>query len=152
MRALLQRVRQASVNVNESQISRINAGWLVFLGVAKTDTVSDLDYLVKKICELRAFPDTSGKCNLSLMETGGEVLLVSQFTLYADCRKGRRPSFGEAADPVVAQELYHQAVAKLEEKGVTVSTGKFQESMVVSLENCGPMTLMVDSAHLNRRV
>ena len=129
-------------------MGKIERGFLVFLGVGKEDCEEDADYLAAKIPQLRVFEDDEGKLNLSLLDIGGEILVVSQFTLFGDCRKGRRPSFTEAAEPQLADELYHHFVAKLKENRITVATGEFQARMAVELVNDGPVTLLLDSKKL----
>lgn len=145
MRALLQRVSEASVEV-EGQISgAIGRGLLVFLGISKDDDSRDAVYLADKILNLRVFADTAGKMNLSLLETAGSLLVVSQFTLYGDCRKGRRPSFDEAARPDQARDLYERFVETCRASGVRVETGIFQAMMRVHLVNDGPVTFLCES-------
>ncbi len=146
MRAVVQRVKTAKVVVGSEIVGKIDAGLLIFLGVGAGDTVNDADYLASKIANLRIFSDEDEKMNLSLMETGGEALVVSQFTLWGDCRKGRRPSFIRAADPAVANDLYRKFIEILEGKGVRIAEGRFQEMMDVHLINDGPVTLLIDSA------
>ncbi len=145
MRAVIQRVKSAEVLVDGRLSGKIGKGLLVFVGVAKGDSESDLTYLTSKIHDLRIFEDSSEKFNLSLREIGGEILVVSQFTLYGDCRKGRRPSFTDAEDPVLARELYERFVIRLREQGISVQTGEFQAKMEVHLINDGPVTLILDS-------
>jgi D-tyrosyl-tRNA(Tyr) deacylase len=145
MRAVIQRVKSAEVRVDEQVTGIIGKGLLVFLGVGKGDGESDLSFLASKIPELRIFEDESGKFNLSLKEIGGEMLIVSQFTLYGDCRKGRRPSFTEAEEPTLAKHLYEQFISKLGGQGIPVQTGEFQAKMEVHLINDGPVTLLLDS-------
>lgn len=144
MRALVQRVREASVWVDGEAVGRIGAGLLVFLGVHQTDTEADVAYLVDKVTNLRIFPDEQGRMNRSLKDASGEALIVSQFTLYGDCKKGRRPSYSEAAPPSEAERLYEAFCAAMKET-VPVETGEFQAHMEVSLVNDGPVTLMIDS-------
>ena len=146
MRAVVQRVKTAKVIVNGEVFGEIGKGVLIFLGVGVEDTIDDADYLASKIVHLRIFGDDEGKMNLSLVETGGEALVVSQFTLWGDCKKGRRPSFIRAADPAVANDLYQKFIFFLKGKGVQVAEGKFQEMMDVHLVNDGPVTLLLDSA------
>ncbi len=145
MRLVLQRVTQASVVVADCTVASIKAGLLILVGVAKTDTRADADYLLKKILDVRIFPDDSGKMNRTVREVGGAILLVSQFTLMADCRRGRRPSFDQAAPPDQALALYYYLVDEARRSGVPVETGVFQASMQVSLVNNGPVTLVIDS-------
>jgi D-tyrosyl-tRNA(Tyr) deacylase len=145
MRAVVQRVREGSVSVDGETISRIGSGLLVFLGVARDDTTAGAETLADKIVHLRIFEDDAGKLNRSLLEVGGEMLVVSQFTLYGDCRKGRRPSFVDAAPPEAANALYEHFVAKVGEHGVRVATGRFRALMAVSLINDGPVTLILES-------
>ena len=148
MRAVLQRVHQASVSIEDRKTAEIKCGFLVFLGIGKEETRKDLDYLISKIINLRAFEDTQGKMNLNLQEAGGSLLVVSQFTLYADCRKGRRPSFSDAARPEKARRWYTEFIDVLREKGLNVETGSFQEMMDISLVNNGPVTFLLDSQRL----
>jgi D-tyrosyl-tRNA(Tyr) deacylase len=145
MRAVIQRVKTAEVYVEGRLSGKIGNGLLVFVGVAKGDGEDDLSYLASKLPDLRIFEDTSGKFNLSLKEKGGELLVVSQFTLYGDCRKGRRPSFTEAEEPITAKNLYDRLISKLREQGISVQTGEFQAKMEVHLINDGPVTLLLDS-------
>lgn len=145
MRAVVQRVTQSHVEIDGELVSSISAGLLVLLGVAQNDDNKDADYLSDKIVNLRIFEDEDGKMNRSVMETGGEILVVSQFTLLGDCRKGRRPSFVKAASPEKAQKLYTRFVNQIRRKGIPVFTGRFQAMMAVSLVNDGPVTLVVES-------
>lgn len=145
MRAVVQRVSRASVTVAGEVVGRIEKGLLVLLGVAEGDTQGDVIYLASKIVGLRIFEDDEGKMNRSVLEVGGRMLVVSQFTLLGDCRKGRRPSFIEAARPERAVELYRGFVAEVQGQGVAVETGRFQEHMDVELVNDGPVTLLLDS-------
>lgn len=145
MRALLQRVSHARVAVDGSVVSEIGAGLLILLGVAKPDTAANAEFLVDKILNLRIFPDQAGKMNLSLLDTGGALLVVSQFTLYGDCRKGRRPSFDAAAPAEQARALYELFVALARRSGLRVETGVFQAHMDVALVNDGPVTLMLET-------
>jgi D-aminoacyl-tRNA deacylase len=145
MRAVVQRVKQSSVKAGNEIVGQIGKGLLVLLGVARDDTAKDVDYLVNKIINLRIFKDPDGKMNRSLLETGGELLAVSQFTLLADCRKGRRPSFVEAAEPHKANDLYAKFVELARKKGVEVQTGRFGAMMEVSLINDGPVTVIIES-------
>ena len=150
MRALLQRVSKASVEIDGTEVGRIGRGLLVLLGVAEDDGEDDADYLVPKIANLRIFPDGANRFNLSALDSGAEVLVVSQFTLYADTRRGRRPDFTRAAPPDLAERLYEYAVGLFRDTGLTVATGRFQEYMQVSLLNDGPVTIMLDSADRQR--
>ena len=145
MLAVIQRVHQSSVTVGNTLIGEIGKGLLVLLGVGKDDTIDDAFYLADKIVNLRIFEDENGKMNRSLLETGGEMLVVSQFTLLGDCRKGRRPSFVQAAGPDKANELYEHFVSRTRQKVVSVKTGRFQAMMAVSLINDGPVTLILES-------
>src|SRR5262245_53404792 len=145
MRAVVQRVSSASVTVDGEIVGRIEHGFLVLLGVAQDDEQSDVVYTAQKLIGLRVFEDDDGKMNRSLQEVGGAMLIVSQFRLYGDCRKGRRPSFIEAAPPEKADSLYRQVVAEVRGQGIHVETGKFQEQMEVALVNDGPVTLLIDS-------
>lgn len=145
MKVVIQRVINASVTVDGIVKGRIDAGLLVYLGVAQDDTEKDANWLAEKIPNLRIFNDTEGVMNLSLKETGGGVLVVSQFTLLADARKGRRPSWNGAATPEKAKELYEYFVNKIREQGVPCETGEFQAKMLVSYTNDGPVTILLDS-------
>ncbi len=145
MRAVLQRVSTCSVTVDGSIVGSIGQGWLVFVGVAKGDTDVDADRLAEKTISLRAFGDTNGKMNLSVVDIGGAILVVSQFTLMGDCRAGRRPSFIEAAEPAEAERLYLRYVLDIASQGVPVQTGIFRADMKVELVNDGPVTLLIDS-------
>jgi len=145
MRALVQRVTHAKVEVEGVVTGEIEAGLLVLLGASRLDSPADADYLAEKIVQLRIFPDEAGKMNRSLIETGGALLVVSQFTLYGDCRKGRRPSFDQAAPPEQARALYQHFVSAARRLCPRVETGVFQAHMAVSLLNDGPVTLIVES-------
>ena len=145
MRAVIQRVKESSVSVNNEIIGKIGSGLMVLLGVAETDRAKDADYLADKIVNLRIFEDENHKMNRSLFDIGGEMLVVSQFTLLADCRKGRRPSFVHAAGPDKANEIYERFVEHVRQKGVNVATGRFRAMMDVSLINDGPVTLIMES-------
>ena len=145
MKALLQRVSQASVTVDGKEVGRIGQGLVVLLGVAVGDTEKDVQYLVPKIVNLRIFTDAQGKFNLSAFNVKGDLLFVSQFTLLADARKGRRPSFVEAAPPEKAEALFNYAVGLARESGLKVATGRFQQHMQVEIHNDGPVTVMLDS-------
>jgi D-tyrosyl-tRNA(Tyr) deacylase len=144
MRALLQRVTEARVIVDQIVTGEIGAGLLVFLGVSKLDTEADADFIAGKVLNLRIFSDEQGKMNHSVLETGGALLVVSQFTLYGDCRKGRRPSFDDAAPAEQARSLYEHFVA-VTRRSLRVETGIFQADMAVSLTNDGPVTLILES-------
>ncbi|HUA87297.1 MAG TPA: D-aminoacyl-tRNA deacylase [Bryobacteraceae bacterium] len=146
MRAVVQRVASARVTVEREITGEIGAGLLVLLGVSKTDTAADADFLAAKIANLRIFSDEAGKMNRSLIETGGAMLVVSQFTLYGDTRKGRRPGFDQAALPEQARALYESFVAAARRTGLHVETGIFQASMAVALVNDGPVTFIVESS------
>jgi D-tyrosyl-tRNA(Tyr) deacylase len=146
VRAVIQRVTEASVRVGAEEVARIGAGLVVLLGVGVEDTERDAQYIATKVSGLRIFDDAQGKMNLSAGDVGGAVLLVSQFTLYGDCRKGRRPSFTEAAGPEKAESLYQAVADRLRARGLLVEQGRFQASMQVSLVNDGPVTLLLDSA------
>ena len=145
MKAVLQVVTHATVRVDGGITGQIGPGLLVFLGVAEEDEQADLDKIVKKVTELRIFKDDAGKTNLSLQDVNGELLIVSQFTLLADCKKGRRPSFSDAARPDVANPLYEEFVEKLRAQGITVGTGEFGAHMMVDLTNDGPVTILLES-------
>ena len=148
MKFVIQRVSHASVTVHEETIGRINQGYLVLIGVGKEDTREDADRLVKKMIGLRIFSDENGKINKSLKDVNGELLLVSQFTLYADCRHGNRPGFTEAAGPDMANELYEYIIESCKKEVAVVERGEFGADMKVSLVNDGPFTLMLDSREL----
>lgn len=145
MRAVIQRVSEATVAVDGQVVGAIGQGLVVLLGVTLTDTVQDVSYLAEKIANLRIFEDEDGKMNRSVQEVAGEILSISQFTLYGDCRKGRRPSFTEAAKPEVAQTLYDAFNKALAIYGLKVAKGQFQAHMMVSLVNDGPVTMILDS-------
>ncbi len=145
MRAVVQRVKSAAVYVEGRVTGEIGQGLLVLLGVGKGDGEKDIAFMASKLPDLRIFEDTSGKFNLSLREIKGEMLVVSQFTLYGDCRKGRRPSFTEAEEPSGAKNRYEQLILKLKEQGISVRTGEFQAKMEVHLVNDGPVTILLDS-------
>lgn len=151
MRLVIQRVREASVIVDGSTVGAIRTGLSVFIGVAKSDTEEDAEYLVDKLLGLRIFADQDGKMNRNIEEAGGSLLLVSQFTLYGDCRKGRRPSFDAAASLEQALSLYNRFVELARKSHVRVETGVFQASMQVHLVNDGPVTILIDSADRPRR-
>lgn len=145
MIAVVQRVKSASVTVGGETVGKTGPGLLVLLGVAREDETGDIAYVADKIVNLRIFSDEAGKMNRSLADTGGQMLVVSQFTLLGDCRKGRRPSFVNAAPPEKADDFYQQFVQKVREKGISVETGQFQAMMDVGLVNDGPVTLIVES-------
>ncbi len=145
MRVVIQRVKSASVVTGTEVAGRIGKGLLVLLGVAISDNIEDAEYLANKTVNLRIFEDESQKMNRSLLDIGGEILVVSQFTLLGDCKKGRRPSFVNAAPPELADKLYRQFVDRIRQKKVSVKTGRFQANMEVSLINDGPVTLIIDS-------
>lgn len=145
MRLVIQRVAEASVSVGGAVIASIGPGLLVFLGVEKGDREADADMLLEKAIHLRIFEDTQGKMNLSLIDVAGAMLVISQFTLVADCRKGRRPSFTDAEDPAAARELYRYFVGRAAEKVARVADGEFQAMMQVALVNDGPVTMLLDS-------
>lgn len=146
MRAVVQRVSRAQVCVDGEVVGKIGAGLLVLLGVAKGDTQADAEYLAAKIAGLRIFADESGKMNLSVADSGGSILAVSQFTLHGDVRKGQRPSFDQAAPSQIANELYEYFVKKICEAGIPCETGRFQAMMQVGLVNDGPVTILLDSS------
>ncbi len=148
MRAVVQRVRSGSVTVDEKITGQIGKGFVVLLGVGKEDTEKDADYIADKVTNLRVFEDENGKMNLSLADVDGEVLSVSQFTLFGDCRKGRRPGFTEAGDPETANRLYQYFNEKLRGNGVHVEEGIFQADMLVDIQNDGPVTLLLDSTKM----
>ncbi len=145
MRLVVQRVLEASVEVEGEIVGKIDKGLLVFLGVGKEDDINDLEYLVDKALGLRIFQDKDGKMNLSVRDIGGEVLVVSQFTLYGDVRKGKRPSFTNSAGPGLGEKLYLKFIEKVKDLGIGVESGVFGADMKVSLKNDGPVTIMIDS-------
>ena len=145
MRAVVQRVKKSHVEVDGKITGQIDKGLMILLGISEDDKAEDIDYMVDKIINLRIFEDDENKMNLSLLDVGGELLVVSQFTLYGDCRKGRRPSFIKAARPEKAQQLYDQFIKKAADLNVKVQSGIFQADMTVYIENDGPVTLIVDS-------
>ncbi|MDD5701916.1 MAG: D-aminoacyl-tRNA deacylase [Dehalococcoidales bacterium] len=145
MKAILQRVTQASVTVSGEIVGSIDNGLVVLLGVASGDTVRDAQYLAQKTVGLRIFSDSEGKFNLSALDVNGELLVISQFTLLADTRKGRRPSFIDAAPPGLAEELFNRFVEEVGTSGLKVETGRFQAHMLVEIHNNGPVTIMLDS-------
>lgn len=145
MRAVVQRVIEASVTVDGQVVGRIGPGLLVLLGVSKSDTEASANYMIEKLLGLRIFPDAEGKMNLNVRGAGGAVLVVSQFTLYGDVRRGKRPSFDDAARPEQAKSLYEYVVARIREQGIECATGEFQAIMHVELVNDGPVTILIDS-------
>jgi D-aminoacyl-tRNA deacylase len=145
MRAVVQRARAGSVSVENEEVARIGCGLVILLGVGKDDTTDDARWMAEKIANLRIFEDDQGKMNLSALDVGGEALVVSQFTLYGDCRKGRRPGFDKAAPPEIADELYQLVVDNLRTLGLPAQTGRFRTKMLVEIENDGPVTLLLDS-------
>ena len=146
MRALIQRVARASVLVNGAEVGRTGKGLVVLVGISREDSDEDARYLVERVVNLRIFPDDENRFNRSALDVGAEFLVISQFTLYADTRKGRRPDFTQAARPEEAEKLYQRAVEHFEESGLRVETGRFREHMLVDIQNDGPVTLMIDSA------
>ncbi|HWB85437.1 MAG TPA: D-aminoacyl-tRNA deacylase [Bryobacteraceae bacterium] len=151
MRLLVQRVSEASVEIAGTTVGAIRSGLLVFLGLAKADTVHDANYLLEKLLNLRVFADLEGRMNRSVQEAEGSLLIVSQFTLYADCRKGRRPSFDQAAPPDQARDLYNYFVEAARRGPVPIETGVFQATMKVRLVNDGPVTISLDSIDREKR-
>ena len=145
MRAVVQRVKEARVEIDGSIVGEISKGLLIFLGVGENDTEKECEYMANKVINLRIFPDENDLMNLSLMDINGAALVVSQFTLWGDCRKGRRPSFIEAARPEKANRLYEHFISLLKDKNISAATGKFQEMMDVHLVNDGPVTILLDS-------
>ena len=145
MRAVVQRVTEAKVRVADELVGEIGRGLVVLLGVARDDSIEDCDYLVEKIVNLRIFDDDAGKMNLSLLDVEGAMLVVSQFTLFGDVRRGRRPSYTDAAEPFKANQLYEQFVHGAKARQIKVQTGIFQAMMSVSLSNDGPVTILIDS-------
>ncbi|MCH5280221.1 MAG: D-tyrosyl-tRNA(Tyr) deacylase [Lachnospiraceae bacterium] len=152
MRFLIQNVQNASVEVDKKVIGSIQKGFLVFIGINQTDTVEIADKMIHKLLNLRVFRDDQGKTNLSLSDVSGALLLVSQFTLYADCRHGNRPSFTKAGAPDVAEQMYEYIIQKCRESGLTVETGSFGADMKVKLVNDGPFTIMLDSEEIIKSV
>ena len=150
MKFVIQRVSRASVTVDGEVIGKIGKGFLILIGIGKNDTKKEADVLIRKMCGLRIFEDQNGKTNLSLHDVNGEVLLISQFTLYANCKKGNRPSFIEAAAPSVAIPLYEYIIDKCRKQVPVVETGEFGADMKVSLLNDGPFTIILDSAEIMR--
>ena len=146
MRAVIQRVSRASVRIDDTTAGQIGHGLVVLLGICSEDTTRDLEWLAKKIVHLRIFDDDEGKMNRSLADTDGEMLIISQFTLYGDCRKGRRPGYSKAAPPEFAEPLYQQFIEAVSKHQISVATGTFRATMEVELVNDGPVTLLLDSA------
>jgi D-tyrosyl-tRNA(Tyr) deacylase len=146
LRACIQRVTEASVTVDGEVVGQIGKGLLVLVGIGRLDGPEEVRWMAERIAGLRVFNDEQGKMNLSLADVGGAMLVVSQFTLWGDCRKGRRPSFIDAAEPAVANTLYETFVVLIREMGIEVATGRFREHMMVSLVNDGPVTLWIDTA------
>jgi len=151
MKLVIQRVSEARVTVAGTTVGAIQAGLVVFVGISKSDTESDASYLSDKLVGLRIFPDENGKMNRNVSEISGSILIVSQFTLYGDCRKGRRPSFDAAAPPEQALSLYNYFVDTVRQSQVPVETGTFQATMEVLLVNQGPVTILIDSGERNRK-
>jgi D-tyrosyl-tRNA(Tyr) deacylase len=145
MRAVVQRVGKALVRVDKEIISSIGPGLTVFLGIHGNDGPNEIEWMADKLVNLRIFEDEEGKMNLSLLDLGGEMLIVSQFTLYGDCRKGRRPGFSEAAPPAFAEPVYRRFIEEVRKRGITTATGRFQAAMEIELVNDGPVTLIIDS-------
>ncbi|TDX48001.1 D-aminoacyl-tRNA deacylase [Orenia marismortui] len=145
MRAVLQRVSSSSVEVGNREVGKIKTGLLILLGIGENDTIEDMKYLADKIVDLRVFSDQSGKMNLSALDVDAELLIVSQFTLYGDCRQGRRPSFADAASANKAEELYEEFISYINKYELKVETGEFKTEMKVSLVNEGPVTILLDS-------
>ncbi len=148
MRFVIQRVNHAKVAVENAITGQIQKGFLVFIGVSKEDTKEIADKMIKKLLNMRIFEDSDGKTNLALKDVDGSLLLVSQFTLYADCKKGNRPSFIQAAQPELANDLYEYIISQCKEAGFHTETGEFGADMKITLENDGPFTIVLDSAHL----
>ena len=148
MRMVCQRVLQAQVSVDDKSVGQIDKGLLVYLSVGKADTVKDAQFMADKFVNLRSFADEAGKMNRSVLDVGGAILLVSNFTLHGDCRKGRRPSFDAAAGPALAEQLYEKVIELIAEQGVAVEKGVFGEYMQVSSVNDGPVTFLLDSSRL----
>jgi D-tyrosyl-tRNA(Tyr) deacylase len=148
MRAVIQRVLQAEVKVKDKQVGQIDKGLLVYLSVGKGDTIKDAEFMAEKLVNLRIFADEAGKMNRSVLDVGGAILVVSNFTLHGDCRKGRRPGFDAAAESELAQQLYEKVIDLIAEHGVAVEKGAFGEYMQVSSTNDGPVTFLLDSSRL----
>jgi len=151
MRALVQRVSHGSVSVDDDTIGKIGAGLVVLLGVKTGDQETDAEYLANKVVNLRIFNDSDGKFNLSALDVGADILAISQFTLYADTRRGRRPAFTEAAPPDISNPLYETFVHQLRQSGLSVATGSFGAHMKVFIENDGPVTILLDSEDKRRK-
>lgn len=151
MRAVIQRVTQGKVSIAGEVVGSINAGLVILLGVGAGDEESDVEIIANKIANLRIFADIEGKFNLSALEVNAEMLIISQFTLFADARKGRRPSFTDAARPEIAVPLYEKFVQKLKAMGFKVETGEFQADMLVEIHNSGPVTIWLDTAELHKK-
>jgi len=145
VRVVVQRVRGASVRVDGGAIARIDGGLLAYVGISSEDGAEDIDYIASKVTGLRVFEDDEGRMNRSVLDVGGAVLLISQFTLYGDTRKGRRPSYNQAAAPHEAEQMYEELAQRISKLGTPVQTGKFQAKMLVSSENDGPVTILIDS-------
>jgi D-tyrosyl-tRNA(Tyr) deacylase len=148
MRAVIQRVLQAEVKISDESVAKIDKGMLVYLSVGKEDSLRDAEFMAEKMVNLRIFEDEAGKMNRGVQDVGGQLLLVSNFTLHGDCRKGRRPSFDGAAEPAVAQQLYEKVIELIAQQGVAVQKGVFGEYMHVSSINDGPVTFLLDSTRL----
>ncbi len=148
MRMVCQRVLEAQVKVDDRCVGKIDRGLLVFLGVGKGDTQKDAEFIAEKLVNLRIFPDEAGKMNRSVQDVGGAILLISNFTLHGDCRKGRRPGFDAAAEPALAEQLYEQVIALIARQGIPIEKGRFGEYMQVSSINDGPVTFLLDSTKL----
>jgi D-tyrosyl-tRNA(Tyr) deacylase len=151
MRAVIQRVTQGRVSIEGKIVGAINAGLVILLGIGAGDNEADVESLANKIAHLRIFADAEGKFNLSALDVNAEMLVISQFTLFADARKGRRPSFTDAARPEIAIPLYEKFVEKFREVGFKVETGEFQADMLVEIHNSGPVTIWLDTADMNKR-
>ncbi|MEW6096977.1 MAG: D-aminoacyl-tRNA deacylase [bacterium] len=145
MRACIQRVREANVTIDNKIVGKIDKGLVVLLGITHQDTQADVEYLVNKIVNLRIFEDESNKFNLSILDVDGQILIISQFTLYGDCRKGRRPDFTQAASQVLAKELYIKFIEMMKKTGIVVAEGEFGAKMLVDIHNDGPVTLILES-------
>lgn len=148
MRAVIQRVSRAAVTVDQNRVGAIEQGLVILLGIHRDDQQTDLEWLVDKIIHLRVFADEQGKMNRSLLDTGGAMLIISQFTLYGDCRQGRRPGYSSAARPEQAEALYEEFIKAVQQQGIRTATGRFQAAMAVELVNDGPVTLLLDSAKI----